>query len=149
MIRRFSLGDLDRILAIEHQAFPKSPYDWVTFMNLQWLYPQSFWVYVDRPPDQEEDLLCGYIIFSLNGHIISIAVDPLWRRKRIGTTLIKKIIHHPRTERVWAEVRLSNQAAQAFYLSLGFQIIGRIQDYYGDEDALIVQRPASKPLETP
>ena len=90
MIRPFSFSDLDRILQIERQSFPKSPYDWTTFINLHWLYPETFWVYIDTGRDREENHLLAYVIFSRDGHIISIAVHPQHRRKGIGKELWRK-----------------------------------------------------------
>lgn len=140
MIRRFSYADLDRILEIERQAFPKSAYDWGTFVSLHWLYPDTFLVYARIDSDQKETEILGYIVFSRDGHIISIAVDPLWRRKGIGRALVESVFRDSRIRKLWAEVRPSNTGAQAFYLRLGFEVIGRAANYYGDEDALIIQR---------
>jgi len=139
MIRHFSFPDLDRILQIEGQSFPKSPYDWATFINLHWLYPETFWVYVDTKHDREENQIRGYIIFSQDGHVISIAVHPHHRRRGIGKELLEKAMKTLRSKKLWAEVRKSNQGAQAFYLNMGFQIVGIIPNYYGNEDALIVE----------
>jgi ribosomal-protein-alanine N-acetyltransferase len=139
MIRHFSFPDLDRILQIEGQSFPKSPYDWATFINLHWLYPETFWVYVDAKHDPEENQIRGYIIFSQDGHVISIAVHPHHRRRGIGKELLEKAMKTLRSKKLWAEVRKSNQGAQAFYLNMGFQIVGIIPTYYGNEDALIVE----------
>jgi ribosomal-protein-alanine N-acetyltransferase len=139
MIRRFSFSDLDRILQIERQSFPKSPYDWATFINLHWLYPETFWVYVDAERDQEENQIGGYIIFSQDGHMISIAVHPQHRRRGIGKEFLEKAMKTVRSKKLWAEVRKSNQGALAFYLNMGFQIVGTIPNYYGNEDALIVE----------
>ncbi len=139
MIRPFSFPDMDRLLHIERQSFPKSPYDWATFINLYWLYPETFWVYVDTERDQEENPIRGYIVFSRDGHIISIAVHPQHRRRGIAKELLEKALKtlHPR--KLWAEVRKSNKGAQAFYLKMGFQIVDEVPNYYGNEDALIVQ----------
>jgi ribosomal-protein-alanine N-acetyltransferase len=139
MMRLFSLSDLESILQIENQSFPKSPYDWTTFLNLHYLYPETFLVYVDTIPGQKGQHISGYVIFSQDGHIISIAVLPQLRRKGIGTQLLQRVMKTPRTKKVWAEVRRSNQGAQAFYFKMGFQITGSIPNYYGNEDALIVQ----------
>ena len=192
MIRRFSLSDLESILQIEKQSFPKSPYDRTTFLNLHYLYPETFLVHVNpsppKPeasgspstrdfgglsraaqaeglgvdserrlpsrsegrglgavervntiPGQKEEQILGYVIFSQDGHIISIAVLPQRRRKGIGTQLLRRVMKTPRIEKVWAEVRRSNQGAQAFYSKMGFQITDRVPNYYGNEDALIVQ----------
>lgn len=139
MIRPFSLEDLNRILQIEHQSFPKSPYDWATFLHLHTLYPKTFLVYVEASPKKKREEVLGYIIFSKEGHIISIAIDPQYRRKGIGKKLLEEALKSPHIKRVWAEVRRSNYGAQMFYLRMGFQIVGEIPNYYGNEDALIVQ----------
>lgn len=139
MIRPFSFSDLDRILKIEHQSFPKSPYDWATFLDLYYLNPETFMVYIDTTRDRGESEICGYIIFSQDGHIISIAVHPQRRRRGIGKELLEKAMSTPHIKKVWAEVRESNQGAQAFYLHMGFRITGVVPNYYGNEDALIVQ----------
>ncbi|MEW6377188.1 MAG: GNAT family N-acetyltransferase [Thermodesulfobacteriota bacterium] len=139
MIRPFSFDDLNRILQIERQSFPKSPYDWATFVNLHHLYPDTFLVYVETTHDLKGEQILGYIAFSPEGHIISIAVHPRHRRKGIGRQLLERAINAPVVKKVWAEVRRGNQGAQAFYLQMGFQIIGVSPNYYGNEDALIVQ----------
>lgn len=146
MIRPFSLSDLDRILQIEAQSFPKSPYDGATFINLHYLYPETFLVYVDTSCEGKvgttrfrEGQILGYIVYSADGHIISIAVHPNHRRRGIGTELLKRAMNIPNLKKVWAEVRKSNQGAQAFYFHRGFQMMGVVPDYYRNEDALIVQ----------
>ena len=140
MIRRFSFIDLDRVLEIERRAFPKSPYNWATFVNLQWLYPETFLVYVEKMSPEEEAKIWGYITFSEDGHIISIAVHPERRRQGIGKILVGRVITAPRVKKVWGEVRRSNVGAQAFYRSLGFAVVGMTSNYYGNEDALIMER---------
>ena len=88
MIRSFTFSDLDRILQIELQSFPKSPYDWATFINLHYLYPETFLVYVRPTLDRKEGHILGYIVFTKEGHIISIAVHPQHRRRGIGKELL-------------------------------------------------------------
>jgi len=145
MIRRFIFSDLDDILDIERHAFPKSPYSWATFVNLQWLYPETFLVYVEKGSPAKESTLLGYIIFSRDGHIISLAVHSEHRRKRIGKELIQRVSGFPHVGKVWAEVRKSNRGAQAFYLRLGFRFVAVVPNYYGEEDALIVEKLPSTP----
>jgi [ribosomal protein S18]-alanine N-acetyltransferase len=138
MIRPFEFSDLDRILQIERQSFPKSPYDWETFINLYYLYPETFLVCVDTTWGPGEIL--GYIIFSPDGHLISLAVHPGHRRNGIGRRLIEEVMGFPGIKRIRAEVRRSNRSAQAFYLGLEFRTVGVIPNYYGNEDALVVER---------
>ena len=139
MIRPFSFSDLDSILQIENQSFPKSPYDGTTFLNLHYLYPETFLVHINTIRGQKEEKILGYVIFSQDGHVISIAVSPQYRRKGIGTQLLQRVMKTPRIRKVWAEVRRSNQGAQAFYFKMGFRITDRVPNYYGNEDALIIQ----------
>jgi ribosomal-protein-alanine N-acetyltransferase len=140
MIRPFSLLDLESILQIEGQSFPKSPYDWTTFLSLHYLYPGTFLVCLNTNHGQKEEKILGYIIFSEDGHIISIAVHPQHRKKRIGAQLLQTALKAPHSKKVWAEVRRSNQGAQDFYFKMGFQITGMVPNYYGTEDALIMER---------
>jgi len=147
MIRPFSLSDLESILQIESQSFPKSPYDWTTFLALHTLYPETFLVYVGTNHGQKEEKILGYIVFSQNGHIISIAVQPHHRRKGIGRELLQGAMKTSPLKKVWAEVRRGNQGAQSFYSKMGFQVAGLVPNYYGNEDALIVQwTPSDSPL---
>jgi len=142
MIRRFSFADLQRILEIERQAFPKAPYDLATFLNLYWVYPETFLVYVEKTHGWQDGRIFGYIVFDRDGHIISIAVDPARRRKGIGRALLMRVLSHPRVRKVRAEVRVGNKGAQTFYQEMGFRVVGTIPNYYGDEDALLVEKTA-------
>jgi [ribosomal protein S18]-alanine N-acetyltransferase len=143
MIRRFSFSDLDAILEIERQAFPKSGYDWATFVNLHWRYPETFLVYVEITEGWKQGQIWGYIVFTPEGHIISIAVHPIRRKRGIGTELMGRVLSTPRIKNLSAEVRKSNTGAQTFYRRLGFQVVGSIPHYYGDEDALLVRKKVS------
>jgi [ribosomal protein S18]-alanine N-acetyltransferase len=145
-IRRFSLSDLGRILEIEGQAFPKSAYPWTTFINLHLLYPETFLVYAETLEGRTEETIFGYLIFSRDGHLLSLAVDPAQRRRGIGRKLLERVFAFPRIRSVRAEVRKSNSGARAFYSRMGFRIVGSISNYYGNEDALIVEwTPAARP----
>jgi ribosomal protein S18 acetylase RimI-like enzyme len=83
--------------------------------------------------------MLGYIVFSRAGHIISIAVLPLHRRRGIGKQLLYQAMKASRPVRLRVEVRRSNQGAQTFYSRIGFQMIGMVPNYYGNEDALIME----------
>lgn len=138
MIRRFALTDIDQVLDIERHSFPKSPYDWATFIHLRWLHPDTFLVFVERESRGEEKVL-GYIIFSWDGHLISMAVDPAYRRQGIGRRLLETAFSLLRSGRMRAEVRKSNLGAQAFYETMGFRKVGTLKNYYGNEDAWVME----------
>ena len=132
-IRRFNRKDLGDIMEIEERAFPKSPYSPFTFLHYALAFPKNFLVC------EHEGKIVGYIIFHSDGHIISIAVHPEWRRKGIGTALMNKVFKRT-GGKAMVEVRESNKIAINFYKKLGFVFKTRVPSYYGDEDALIMVR---------
>ena len=69
--------------------------------------------------------------------VLNLAVDPEFRRRGIGTRLLR----HIDSRHVFLEVRESNEVAQNLYRKLGFAEIGRREKYYDDPvEAAIVMR---------
>ena len=132
-IRRFELGDSNQILQVEAYAFPKTSYTSQIFLHSHHAFPDTF-LFI------EEDKLLGYIIFTPDGHIISLAVDPAHRRKGIGTQLINACESQFWISRLLVEVRERNIGAQKFYEKLGFQQKSKIRLYYGTEDAYVMEK---------
>jgi ribosomal protein S18 acetylase RimI-like enzyme len=56
------------------------------------------------------------------------------RRQGRGRALVKKLLNclAPNT-RVWAMTRRSNEIAQQFYVSMGFQVLGSLDGFYEPE----------------
>jgi ribosomal-protein-alanine N-acetyltransferase len=84
-------------------------------------------------------------------HVTTVAVDPGWRRQKIGARLLLALLDvalargaHEAT----LEVRLSNLPARRMYEGFGFRPVGLRPRYYSDndEDALIM---TTDPLDTP
>ena len=135
-IRRAVFTDLDRIDEIEQQSF-SDPYP-RAFLNDLYHTPSSIILVADT-----HMAVVGYVIASAHhdlGRIISIATDPVERRRTIGRTLMGTVFEILRTKGVTTvrlEVRWSNMEAQRFYEQLGFRHSHRIAHYYGDEDARV------------
>lgn len=74
--------------------------------------------------------------------ILSIAVDPAWRRRGVATRLLEDYLRNLQREevrRVTLEVRESNTAARALYAAQGFETEGDRRRYYaGGETALLL-----------
>jgi ribosomal-protein-alanine N-acetyltransferase len=108
--------------------------------------------------DLETNRLAQYLVARVNdevaafggmwlmvdeGHIITFAVHPAWRRQKIGGCLLLAFLGlagdrgaHEAT----LEVRLSNVPARRLYEKYGFRPVGLRPRYYSDngEDALIM-----------
>lgn len=73
----------------------------------------------------------------------NIGIHPDFRRQGIATGLIDFLVneHNELTpERIIIEVKSSNKGGIAFYRSLGFIFTGKRQKYYGNEDALLMEK---------
>jgi len=130
-IRKFVIGDINKILEIEEQAFPKTPYTKETFLNYANRLPDSF-IVVESGKD-----IVGYIIFDMSGHVHSTAVKTGYRKMGFG----KKLFAHASMcveKRLWLEVRSKNSAAIEFYKRMGMKMIEKIPNYYENDDALIL-----------
>ena len=130
-IRKFKIEDIDQILEIEEQAFPKTAYSKETLLLYAKALPDSFIVM-----ETNKDIV-GYIIFDSRGHIHSTAVKSQHRRRGFGKRLFMHASNNSK-KKAWLEVRSKNDVAIKFYKSLGMKITGKTPDYYGDDDALIM-----------
>lgn len=93
----------------------------------------------------------GYGILSAaagEAHVLNVCVVPDAQGEGHGTRLMKRLIDLARwhqAERIFLEVRPSNERAIALYQRLGFAAIGRRPGYYpaedGREDALVMALP--------
>ena len=92
--------------------------------------------------------IVGYIFFRFVAeevHIFRIAVDPIWRRRGIGTHLVTECLSAAHAEGLSTavlETRPSNTEAIGLYRKFGFCAAGTRRAYYSDrhEDALILKR---------
>jgi ribosomal-protein-alanine acetyltransferase len=130
-MREFRIEDLDIILEIEAQAFPKTAYSKEAFLDYAENFPDTF-VVVETGKD-----IVGYIIFDKGGHIHSTAIKPTHRRKGFGKMLFMHALKCAKTK-LWLEVRSKNTAAIEFYKTLGMKTVGSIPNYYETDDALIM-----------
>ena len=131
MLRKFQIEDINEILEIEEEAFPKTAYSKEAFLSYATSFPDSF-IVIETGKD-----IAGYIIFDMSGHIHSTAVKPMYRRKGFGKMLFMHALKCAK-ERLWLEVRSKNTAAIRFYERLGMKIVGKIPNYYDEDDALIM-----------
>jgi ribosomal-protein-alanine N-acetyltransferase len=91
----------------------------------------------------------GYIRRPALGGVLTLDVDPAYRRGGVGRSLFTELLgrlERAGAETVRLEVDVRNSVAIAFYRSFGFRRVGRIPDYYGEgRDAFEMERPAGAP----
>jgi len=133
------LWDVDEILLIENESF-LAPWPGRAFV--QELRSRRAVCLVARSVGS----LAGYAVawpLARELHIGNLAVAREFRRKSIGSTLLRqllKIAEEKRAEMVTLEVRASNTAAISLYEKFGFTIVAIKHDYYRSEgeDALVM-----------
>lgn len=140
IIREFKRPDIKRVLEIETAAFndPYPPSILIDIYNLG----AGFLV------AQQNNMIVGYIIFWIRyeeeGHIISLAVDKKFMRKKIGSQLVDyaiSIFAKCNVRDIRLEVRVGNKSARKFYDAIGFEEIEFVQNYYEDgEDAVMMKK---------
>jgi ribosomal-protein-alanine N-acetyltransferase len=131
---------LRSVLRIEAETHPR-PWSLSLFMS-EMALRNSRAYYVARV----DGFVVGYVGLMMStdeGHITTIAVDPNWHRRKIGTRLLlvaaREAIRRGATA-LTLEVRMSNRAAQELYRQFRFRPAGVRKNYYVEtnEDALVM-----------
>ncbi len=88
----------------------------------------------------EGDVPCGFLLCQAaagEGEILTLAVSPAFRRRRIALSLIEALKARARiwpAERLLLEVAEDNAAALSLYNRCGFSILARRRGYYRRDD---------------
>jgi ribosomal protein S18 acetylase RimI-like enzyme len=124
----WALRDLDRRCFNVIDA-----YDWFTYLNL------CAWPGVVALKAVVGDQIIGFIAGdprSQTGHVIivTVSVDPQWRRRGIGERLLRACEAHFAGSSFQLMVRTSNTAAIRLYEKLGYVVVAQVPRYYRNED---------------
>lgn len=152
VIRQFREDDLDQVIRINRRCLPEN-YSRLFFLELYKRSPSLFLV------AEVEGRIVGYALCRIEfgfpemgkigfltkkGHLVSIAVVGRYRRRGIGTELMKdamKAMLEYDAKECYLEVRVSNKNAILMYEKLGFVARKRTPKYYRDgEDAFVMAR---------
>lgn len=141
-IRQAKIEDINSIYDLEVMCF-KDPYPKRLLFTLLALYPELFLVI------EYENKIVGYVVGIVRkdsyGHVISLCIHPMYRRRGFGTRLVNSL-ERSFTEKFnickyRLEVRISNTGAINLYRELGYKITNTISNYYPDgEDAYIMTK---------
>jgi ribosomal-protein-alanine N-acetyltransferase len=140
LIEPMRIDDLPAVHAIERASFD-APWPPEAYRND--LETNRLAQYLVARVGDEIAAYGGMWLMVDEGHIITFAVHPEWRRQHIGERLLLAFLDlaadrgaHEAT----LEVRLSNLPARRLYEKFGFRPVGLRPRYYSDngEDALIM-----------
>lgn len=138
-VKAYRPSDYSSVLKLEGQCFEQ--HSALQYMELYLSSPKHFFVACDN------GIVVGYVSGRAEGNVgrlISVGVDPEYRRMGIGAALVKRFIESIPSSLTWLalEVRAGNVAAQRLYVKFGFRICQRLPKYYlNGEDGLLMLRP--------
>ena len=144
VIDAMTLDDLPAVQAIEHASFTTP---WPPHAYRNELESNRLATYLVVRAGGELVAYAGIWMMVDEAHITTFAVEPRWRRQRIGERLLLTLLDIAKDRRAreaTLEVRLSNLAARRLYEKYGFRPVGIRPRYYSDdnEDALIMTTEA-------
>ncbi len=138
VIRDFRASDSSDIVDIDREAFNSVNPSYDLFIYLA--YGSDILV------AEFNGRVVGYLVLmdlGSNAKIMSFAVKSKYRGFGVGKALLSEAIRRCKErgkKKITLEVRVSNFRAQTLYKKFGFEIVGRLERYYGDgEDAYLMQ----------
>jgi ribosomal-protein-alanine N-acetyltransferase len=139
LIRKFQPPDFPWVIDIERKVF--NEHDPFFYMRFYETCSEGFMV------AQVNGFIVGFVVGFLNsetsGRIFSLAVNPSYQNRRIGSALLKEMIDVFRSMRVSEiilEVRLGNLKARRFYERHGFCETGVVEKYYNNGESACMMR---------
>jgi [ribosomal protein S18]-alanine N-acetyltransferase len=147
VLRAARRDDLDPLFALDRVCFREG----IAYSRSELLFflthPQSF----SFVAEHENGRIAGFAIAKRGlrsgrstGHIITIDVDPAFRREGVGRllmTAMEEKLREAGAESIQLEVAVDNAAAEQFYLGHGYRPAGRIRGFYmGTLDALVMRK---------
>lgn len=89
------------------------------------------------------DKILGYLEIRLVDGVIDIMnlfVNEEDRKKGVATALMNEMINNEKYNRIMLEVNDKNNEAIRLYSKLGFKEINLRERYYGEDDAIIMEK---------
>ncbi len=143
-IETASLKLLDQLYKIEEKCF-----DQEAFSKRQIAYLLTDYNTIALAAKTNSEI-AGFIIAQVEveentefGHIITINVTPNFRRQKIATKMlheIENLLKQKGISECRLEVREDNHAAIKLYQTLGYQIVGKLERYYGTKHGLYFKK---------
>lgn len=139
-LRDIAEGDLPKLMALERACFEDA---WTTEMMKNELVRDGFCGVLAETDGEIAGYVCGYTLFE-DAELPKIAVLKDYRGRGLGGLLLDLFSEKARqrgAERIFLEVRASNEPALRLYQSRGFEKTRIRKRYYADgEDALEMKR---------
>jgi len=139
-IARMRRRHLKGVMAIERQVYPRP---WSPNLFLSEMSELRNRSYLVARMGRELVGYGGIMCYGEEAHVTTIAVEPDYHRRKIGTRILFELVQEAirmGARAVSLEVRVSNWGAQRLYSQFGFRPVGIRKNYYQEtgEDAVVM-----------
>lgn len=139
MIEKVSLRDLNEIYRLEKKTFKSDSFS----RNLLQSLIQANSLFFKLVSSKDSKKLIGYVILIKDDeyrfNLINFLIKKKYQNKGYGSLLLKKTLSivkkFPKINKVILNVRITNLRAINLYNKFGFEIIGKIANYYRDNES--------------
>lgn len=137
MIRR----DFQEVLSIEEKSFE---FPWTEDDIVRCLCQRNNIGIIAETKKEEVVGLMIYELYKTKLHLVRIAVHPDWRRQKIGTQMVEKLVSRlslQKRRRITIEIQEDNLSAQLFFRQCGFKVTHIVHNYHNNTsgDAYLMQ----------
>jgi ribosomal-protein-alanine N-acetyltransferase len=144
-IRPIDKADLEMLFAVDQKCFPRgvsySRWELKWFTSRRGAFGYVAELCAARVVSVNRKQIVGFILAwketNKAGHIITLDVLEPFRRRAIGSLLMKKVEDEFRRDRVRMavlEVAVNNTPAFEFYKKFGYEVSERLRNYYPTGD---------------
>lgn len=141
-IRWLIQNDMPAVLDIEHRSF-----------EFEWCEKDFLCCLGRRVPAcigmvaEYNHRIIGFMVYELHKaklHVLKFAVDPEFRRQKVGAQMVEKLVDklsQQRRNEIVIEVRETNLGAQLFFKKMKFRAVKVLHNHYDDttEDAFVMR----------
>lgn len=132
--------DIDEVVAIERRSFE---FPWTEQEIRQFRQQRNGFGFVV----EHDERVVGFVLYEVHPHrlhVVNLAVQPEFRRRGVGATMVRYLVDKlsaQRRNRIVLEVRERNLDAQLFFRAMGFHAVKVLRDFYDNspEDAYVFQ----------
>jgi ribosomal-protein-alanine N-acetyltransferase len=139
VIEKVSLRDLNEIYRLEKKTFKSDSFSRKLLQSLI----QANSLFFKLISSKGSKKLIGYVILIKDDeyrfNLINFLIKKKYQSKGYGSLLLKKTLSivkkFPKINKVILNVRITNLRAINLYYKFGFEIIGKIANYYRDNES--------------
>ena len=128
-VERARVSEILAVARLQRRCFRRSLAYRPTTLLMLYFWPRARFLVARAGTD-----VVGCVIGDVHGgqsRVISICVDPDWRRRAIGTLLLTEIERRLPEGNMILMVEAGNTGAQQMYRDCGYLPVGESRDYYG------------------